>query len=243
MAFLRVHGATINTKDKVVQTFSAKVSALGTSTNGRAPSIPASLACKDCAGALTATASVPWLVITSVANGSIAFNVFSNTSTAARTGTIDVASATNKVTLTVEEAGSTAPLASRQAAYLYQRVLGREPDAMPAGPVDIGRLATDLIARAEVTETGFQTMAMHQAVDGSLPDYPTWLAAVERLRNGTPGELSTSGDFQKQEHEGKAWRTLLYYLLLERAPTEAELVGATSIAALTQGAEFLGKFQ
>ncbi|HWF08945.1 MAG TPA: ankyrin repeat domain-containing protein [Bryobacteraceae bacterium] len=286
ISFLRSRGAAIDAKDKVVQTFSAKVSALGTSTNGHAPSTPASLACKDCTGTLTATASVPWLVITSVANGSIAFNVFSNTSTALRAGTIEVAGGSNKVTLTVEEAGSTAPLAARQVAYLYQRVLGREADAMPAGPVDIGRLAADLTASLGARETGSQIIAMHQAVDGSPPDYPTWLAAVGRLRNGTSAEAEfrmmfagsacskqsaadciyrnligaaakpaaaepftafraafTSPEFQKQEHEGKPWRTLLYYLLTERAPTEAELADATSIAVLTRGLEFLAKFQ
>jgi len=147
LAFLRAHSALADNKDTVVQTFSAKVSAFGTSTNGLAPSRPASLACKECSGALTATSSAPWLVITSTAGGSIAFNVFSNVGTATRTATVQVKGAKNKVTLTVEEAGSDAPLLVREVAYLYQRVLGREPDATAltrATNVGFVRLAADL---------------------------------------------------------------------------------------------------
>jgi ankyrin repeat protein len=148
LAFLRAHGAIVGTKDTVVQTFSAKVSALGTSTNGLAPSVPANLACKDCTGTLTAASSAPWLVITATANGSIAFNVFSNTGTGPRTGTIQVTGSSNKVTLTVEQAGSTAPLLNRQVACLYQHILGREPDAAAltrANTAGLARLAADLI--------------------------------------------------------------------------------------------------
>lgn len=155
LSYLRTHGATIDAKDTIVQTFSAQVSAAGTSTAGFAPSTPASLACKDCLGALTATSSAAWLVITSTVNGSIAFNVFSNPGTAPRTGTIQVTGATNKVTLTVEQAGSVAPLLNREVAYLYQRILGREPDATGlarASTDGLARLATDLLDGGSVAK-------------------------------------------------------------------------------------------
>jgi hypothetical protein len=104
-----------NTLGNIVQTFSAKVSALGTSTGGLAP------------GTLTASSSAPWLVITSITGSSVGFNVFGNTSTSPRTGVIQAAGAANKATLTIGEAGSTAPVLNRQVTYLYQRILVREP--------------------------------------------------------------------------------------------------------------------
>jgi hypothetical protein len=49
----------------------------------------------------------------------------------------------------VEEAGSTAPILSREVAYLYQRVLGREPDTdavTHAANVGFARLAAEVTA-------------------------------------------------------------------------------------------------
>jgi ankyrin repeat protein len=107
VAFLVSHGADVNAKDDkghralgmLVQTFSAKAPAEGTR-------MPATLACDACTGTLTATSTAPWLVITSTEGGQIRFNVLSNTGPAPRTASIQVIGVTNKVTLTIEQAGS-----------------------------------------------------------------------------------------------------------------------------------------
>lgn len=105
VAFLVSHGADPNAKDDkghralgmLVQTFSANAPAEGTRT-------PATLACAACTGTFTATSTAPWLVITSTDGGQIAFNVLPNPTSSSRTATIQVIGATNKVTLTIEQA-------------------------------------------------------------------------------------------------------------------------------------------
>jgi ankyrin repeat protein len=234
VSYLVSHGADVNAKDQkgnralgtIVQEFSAKVSALGTSTGGFAPSVPASLACDVCSGSLTATSSAPWLVITSVAGGAIRFNVFSNTGTASRTATIQVSGVTNRVTLTIDEAGSTAPALNRQIAYLYQHALGREPDAagfaswLRQGPMALGRLTSDLLDSSEGHESAFQT-----------------------LRSGTSAQSQlTFAQFSElfRDHSSSLYLTTLYYVVLERAPEPSELGKPPD---LTTSAEFLAKFQ
>jgi hypothetical protein len=186
IAWLMSHGADVNAKDKVVQTFSAKVSALGTST------VPASLACNACSGAFTATSSASWVVITSIAEGSVHFNVFSNTSSSPRKAVIQVEGARNKATLTIDQDGSTAPVLNRKIVYLYQHLLRREPDASEfalwtgQGAAALARMIADVF-------------------DNSLD------------------------------------KTMLYNLILERAPTPSEL--DLDLAELIGSAEFLAKFQ
>jgi ankyrin repeat protein len=292
ISWLMSHGADVNAKDKIVQTFSTKVSALGTSTGGLSPSVPANLACTACSGTFSASSSAPWLVITSVAGGSIGFNVFSNTSSSARTAVIQVSGMSNKVTVTIEEAGSTAPILNRQIAYLYQHILGREPDASGLalwtgrGAEALASLTSDLLDSAEARDSDFKAMAMYQAINGSAPEYSTWLEALQALRNGKTAEslfkailggsscaaeclyvnmlgrapasselaaqpfalftrLLASPEFRSKE----LYVTMLYYLILERAPNPSELAlwlnagGNSQSAALTGSAEFLARFQ
>lgn len=300
ISWLMSHGADVNTKDKIVQTFSAKVSALGTSTGGLSPSVPANLACTACSGTFSASSSAPWLVITSVAGGSIGFNVFSNTSSSSRTAVIQVSGVGNRVTVTIDEAGSTAPVLNRQIAYLYQHILGREPDAsglaLWTGPPGanaaqpLGSLTADLLDSAEARDSDFKAMAMYQAINGSAPEYSIWLETLQALRHGKTAEsqfkailggsscaveclyrnmldrapvsselaagiaaqpfalftrLFTSPEFRSTG----LYVTMLYYLILERAPNPSELAlwlntgGNGQSAGLTGSAEFLARFQ
>ena len=99
ISYLVSRGADVNAKNEkgraaftdIVQEFSAQVPATGTSTDGYSPSVPATLACNACSGTFTATSSAPWVLITSVADGAIAFNVFSNISTSPRAATLEAA--------------------------------------------------------------------------------------------------------------------------------------------------------
>ncbi len=170
-------GADVNAKNEkgraaftdIVQEFSAQVPASGTSTGGYYPSKPATLACNACSGTFTATSSAPWVVITSVANGSIAFNVFSNISTSPRTAIVQAARPGNKAVLTITQAASTEPLLKREVAFLYQQILGREPD--PGQPqLPLANLAADLLNRPEARDSDFEVMAMYQAVTGAPPE-------------------------------------------------------------------------
>jgi len=301
IAWLISRGADVNAKDKIVQTFSANVSPLGTSTGGLYPSVPASLACKACSGTLKASSTAPWLVIASAADGAIRFNVFSNTSNAPRTGVMQVSGINNKVTVTINEAGSTAPVLKRQVTYLYQHVLGREPDASGLalwtgqGVQTLGRMTADLLGGAEARESDFKVMAMYQAINGSAPEYATWLEATQALRNGTTtqsqftailrgspcakstkaveclyqnmlGRTPTSSELQAgmaaqpftlftslftspEYHTNALYVTMLYYVILERAPNPSELAlwlnaehNAQS-AGLIGSAEFLARFK
>jgi hypothetical protein len=238
IAWLMSHGAKVNAKDKIVQTFSAKVSALGTSTGGLSPSVPANLACEACSGTLTATSSAPWLIITSIGGGSIRFNVFSNTSSSSRTGVIQVEGASNKVTVTIEEAGSTAPVLDRQVTYLYQHILGREPDAsgfaLWTGPSDtgapsvLGRMTADLLNSAEAQDSDVSVMAMFQAINGSAPDYATWLAALQALRNGSTAQAQFAAILGSSScgRGTQATFECLYGNMLGRGPTSGELTAA-----------------
>jgi ankyrin repeat protein len=239
IAWLISRGADVNAKDEqghgtlgnIVQTFSAQVSALGTSTGGLSPSVPANLTCKACSGALTASSSAPWLLITSIAGGSINFNVFSNTSSSPRKATIQAARVGNKVTLTIDEAASTAPALNRQVTYLYQHVLGREPDAAGfafwtgQGAPALGRMTADLLDGTEAQDSDFKVMAMYQAVNGSAPEYSTWLAALQALRNGTTLQSQFTAILRGSScsRSSQAAAECLYRNMLGRAPTSSEL--------------------
>ena len=310
ISYLISRGADVNAKDEqghstlgnIVQTFSAQVSALGTSTGGLSPSVPANLTCKACSGALKASSSAPWLVITSIAGSSINFNVLSNTSSSPRKATIQAARVGNKVTLTIDEAASTAPVLNRQVTYLYQHALGREPDAagfafwMDQGTPALGRMTADLLGSTEAQDSDFKVMAMYQAVNGSAPEYSTWLAALQALRNGSSpqsqftailngsacaksaqagvdclyknllGRAPTSSDIASgmaaqpftlfatlfaspefrstegftKDRTNSLYITMLYYVILERAPNQSELGES---AGLTGSAEFLARFK
>jgi ankyrin repeat protein len=295
ISWLMSRGADVNKKEKIVQTFSAKVSALGTSTGGLSPSVPASLACTACSGTFSASSSAPWLVVTSVAGGSIGFNVFTNTSSSPRTAAIQVSGVSNKVTVTIDEAGSTAPVLNRQVAYLYQHILGREPDASGLArwtnaTQALSSLTSELLDSVEARESDFKVMAMYQAINGSPPEYSTWLETLQALRNGrsaesqftailgssscaaeclymnmlgrapTVSELAAgvapqpftlfTGLFTSPEFRSKGlYVTLLYYLILERAPNPSEIAlwmgagGKGQSAGLIGSAEFLARFQ
>jgi ankyrin repeat protein len=304
VAYLISRGADVTAKDKdgfnalgrdTLQTFAVQALAVGTSTGGLAPSTPVTVACADCSGAVTTFSSVRWAGITSVSGDLIGFNVFSNTQSSPRSGIIQIKKGRNRMVLTIQEAGSTEPLLNRQAAFLYQQVLGREPDAGRRFPA-LGRLGADLLDSQEARDTDFQAMAMYQAINGSAPGYPAYLELLQALRNGTPAasqstasqltalqftamlnrsscgrnpratveclyqnmlgrapapaELSagimqqpfpvftsicTGPEFQstggfKADHTNTLYVTMLYYLLLERAPTESELAAWLKVA-------------
>ncbi len=295
ISWLISRGADVNKKEKIVQTFSTKVSALGTSTAGLAPSVPASLACTACSGTFSASSSAPWLVITSIAGGSIGFNVFINTSSSPRTAVIQVSGVSNKVILTIEEAGSTAPLPNRQIAYLYQHILGREPDASELArwtnaAESLSSLASDLADSAEARDSDFKAMAIYQAIKGSAPEYSAWLETLQALRNGKtaesqftaiPGASACGAECLYMNMLGRAptaseraagisaqpftlftglftnpefrstglYVTMLYYLILERAPSPSELALRLNAgrngqsAGIVGSAEFPARFQ
>jgi uncharacterized protein len=276
ISWLLKHGADMNAKDekghstlgKVVQNFSAKVSALGTSTGGMYPSVPANIACNACSGTFTASSNVPWLIVTSNAGGSIGFNVLSNPGSSPRTGVIQVEGATNEVTVTIEEAGSTAPALNRQITWLYQHVTGREPDAsgfafwLGQGAQALGRMTADLLNSAEVRDSAFRVMAIYQAINGSAPEYSDWLtfmnsAAVQAQRNGLPTHADPAQSqfaalLSGSPCAGSAKATVecLYRNMLGRSPASSELAAGIALqpfalfTELFTGPEFrsAGKF-
>jgi ankyrin repeat protein len=226
ISYLVSRGADVNAKNEkgraaftdIVQEFSAQVPASGTSTGGHYPSVPATLACNACSGTFTATSSAPWVVITSVANGSISFNVFSNISGSPRTALVQAARVGNKAVLTITQAASTEPLLKRQTALLYQQILGREP--APAQPqLPLGSLAASLLNRPEVRDSAFEVMAMYQAVTGAPPQFPAWLAALQAIRNG----LTAESQFASIPASGACTAECIYKNLLGRAPSTSEL--------------------
>jgi len=231
ISYLVSRGADVNAKNEkgraaftdIVQEFSAQVPASGTSTGGYYPSVPATLACNACSGTFTATSSAPWVVITSVANGSISFNVFSNISGSPRTAVVEAARAGNKAVLTITQAASTEALSKRQVALLYQQILGREPDpGQPQLPLD--NLAASLLNRPEARDSDFEAMAMYQAVTGAPPQYPVWLAALQAIRNG----LTAESQFTAIPGGGTCAAECIYKNLLGRAPSTVELAAHKS---------------
>ncbi len=226
ISYLVSRGADVNAKNEkgraaftdIVQEFSAQVPASGTSTGGYYPSKPATLVCNACSGTFTATSSAPWVVVTSIANGSIAFNVFSNISTSPRTATVEAARPGNKAVLTITQAPSTEPLLNREVAFLYQRILGREPD--PGQPqLRLANLAADLMNRPEARDPDFEVMAMYQAVTSAPPEQLTYLAALQSIRNG----LAAESQFTSIPGNGACTAECIYKNLLGRAPAISEL--------------------
>jgi uncharacterized protein len=301
ISFLISRGADTNAKDETggtalgsgtVQAFSAQLSALGTSTGGFAPSVPASFNCAACTGPVTVLSSAPWVVFTSITDGSVAFNAFSNPSSSPRTAVIQAKVGRNRAFLTINQAASTAPLLYREVAFLNQQVLGREPDAsglafsVGNSPSTLGRLAADFLDSREGQEIDFQAMAIYQAIIGSAPGYSTYLTALQALRRGTSAEsqfreilrgspcslspqatveciyrnllnrapeslelsagiamqpfalftsLFAGPEFQSQgeltaDHTNALYPRMLYYLILERAPSESELAHWLNVA-------------
>jgi hypothetical protein len=162
-------------------------------------------------------------VITSVANGAIAFNVFSNISASPRTALVQAARAGNKAVLTITQAASTEPLLKRQMAFLYQQILGREPDPGQSR-LPLGNLAADLLNRPEARDSDFEVMAMYQAVTGAPPEFPAWLAALQAIRNG----LSAESQFTSIPGSGACMAECIYKNMLRRAPTPSELTAHKS---------------
>jgi uncharacterized protein len=231
ISYLVSRGANVNAKNEkgraaftdIVQEFSAQVPASGTSTGGYYPSKPATLACNACSGSFTATSSAPWVVITSVANGSIAFNVFSNISSSPRTAIVQAARQGNKAVLTITQAASTEPLIKREVSLLYQQILGREPDpGQPQPPV--ANLAADLLNRTEARDSAFQVLAMYQALTGAPPQFADWVVGVQAIRNGQTAE----SQFTSIAASGACAAECIYKNLLGRAPTIVELAAHKS---------------
>jgi uncharacterized protein len=231
ISYLVSHGADVNAKNEkgraaftdIVQEFSAQVPASGTSTGGYYPSRPATLACNACSGTFTATSSAPWVVITAVANGAIAFNVFSNISASPRTAIVQAARPGNKAVLTITQAASAEPLLKRQVAFLYQQILGRESG--PAQPqLPLGSLAASLLNRSAAQDSDFEVMAMYQAVTGAPPQFPAWLAALQAIRNG----MTAKSQFTSIPASGACAAECIYKNLLGRAPTTSELAAHKS---------------
>ncbi len=229
ISYLVSRGADVGAKNEkgrpaftdIVQDFTAQVPAEGTSTKGFYPSTPATLSCAACAGTFTASSSAAWVAITSVANGSISFNVFSNTGASPRTAVIQAARVGNKANLTIDQAASTAPIRNRQAAFLYQHILGREPDAGQGAP-DLPRMAADLLSRAEVRDSDFRVLAIYQAIDGAVPEYQSYLKTLQAIRNGKTAEsqfIAILGDRVCPVE-------CLYRNLLGRAPNPAEVAAS-----------------
>ena len=247
ISYLVSRGANVNAKNEkgrpaftdIVQEFSAQVPASGTSTAGYYPSKPATLACNACSGTFTATSSAPWVVIASVANGSIAFNVFSNISASPRTAIIQAARPGNKAILTITQAASTEPVIKRQVALLYQQILGREPD--PGQPkLPLADLAAELLNRPEARDSDFKVMAMFEAVTGAPPQFPAWLTAVQAMRNGQTIE----SQFASIPMSDACGVSCIYKNLLGRTPTSAEVATHQSqplsavFSAVFNGPEF-----
>ena len=250
VSYLITQGADISAKDndgfnalghQTVVAFSADVPARGTSTSGFYPSVPAVVSCADCSGAVTTYSSAPWIVIASAGDGSVKFNVLSNPGSSLRTGTIQVTHGLTRTVLTIHEEGSTAPLFPREATFLYQQILGREPDAagvskwITEGPAGLARMATGLLNSQDVDsqdarQTGFQVMAMYQAIRGAAPSYSTFVTALQALRNGASAEsqfasvLNASGCARSRQGTVEC----LYQHLLGRAPTAAEAAAGTA---------------
>jgi hypothetical protein len=239
VSFLISRGADISAKDKdgfnamgheTVVAYSADVPAQGTSTNGFYPSVPAVVTCASCSGAVTTYSGEPWLVITSAGDGSVRFNVFSNTASSTRTGTIQVTHGLTRMVLTIHQAGSTAPLLSREATFLYQQILGREPDAAGVSRGTLAQMAAELLDKQDARQTGFQVMAMYQAIRGAAPSYATFMTALQALRNGASAESQFSSVLNAgacaRSREGTI--ECLYRHLLDRDPTATEFAAAAA---------------
>ena len=189
------------------QSLQVNFSALGTSTNGASPSVPASFTvtpCAACSGTWSATSSAAWVILTSGAGGTgagtVAFNVLVNTNTAARTAAITItAPGAAPATVTINQAGSTQPVLNRETQALYQRALGREPDAAgfsfwtcttPAtvspcsnlGTAGLGQMVDLFLQSPEGMNSDFQVLALYQAFLGRVPAFSEWSAALAPFR-------------------------------------------------------------
>jgi uncharacterized protein len=239
-AYLVSRGADITAKEKkgrpalhgeTVQTFSAQAPAAGTSTGGLYPSLPATLTCAGCSGSAKVSSSVPWLVINSVGSGTVSFNVFSNTSSSPRLALIQITVGGYAGAISINQAASTAPALIRQVTFLYQQILGREPDAAglafwtAQGPGALARMTADFLNSKEARDSDFAVMAMYQAIEGSAPGYSTYLAALQALRNGTAAPSQFMAILAGSSCSSSAQATVecLYENLLDRAPTSAEI--------------------
>ena len=189
------------------QSLQANFSAFGTSTGGAAPSAPVSFTvtpCAVCRGAWSASPSADWVSISSGGSGTgvgaVAFNVLANTSLTSRSATITITEAgVAPVSITINEAGSTQSLLNRETQALYQRALGREPDASgfsfwtctaPAtlspcanlGAAGLGQMVDLFLESPEGMSSDFQVLALYQAFLGRLPAFSEWSVALVPFR-------------------------------------------------------------
>ena len=160
--------------------------------------------CAACSGTWSATSSAAWVILTSGASGAgagtVAFNVLVNTNTTARTATITItAPDAAPVSMTINQAGSTQPVLNRETQALYQRALGREPDAAgfsfwtcttPAtvspcsnlGTAGLGQMVDLFLQSPEGMNSDFQVLALYQAFLGRVPGFSEWTAALAPFR-------------------------------------------------------------
>ncbi|MDR3702882.1 MAG: FG-GAP-like repeat-containing protein [Candidatus Sulfopaludibacter sp.] len=216
---------------------------LGTSNGGLYPSVPVGFAvtpCPTCSGSWTATSNVPWVIITSGGSGTgpgtVRFNVFSNTTTSARTTTIQVTLGSYVASFTITEAASTAPAFNRQVTFLYQQTLGREPDQggfafwLGQSQVALGAMTGDFLDSPEGQASDFAVMAMYQAITGAPPAYATYLANLQALRNGTSAQSLFSAILAGIPPASlEATTTRIYQNMLGRAPTPSELTAGVAL--------------
>ena len=261
IAYLISRGADVTAKDKdgfnalgreTVETFTTQAPAVGTSSGGLAPSVPGTIGCAGCSGSVTTFSSAGWAQIAALTDESMGLNVFSNPRRSARSAIVQIKHGRNRIVLTVNQAGSAAPLRQREVAFLYQRILGREADAagfarftgQDAPP--LGLAAAELLDGKEARDTDFQALAMYRAADGGVPGYPAYMDTVQALRQGSSAEAQFMEMLQRSACAPAAAARVacLYRNLLGRAPTAEELASGVSqppfalFTSLFHGAEF-----
>ena len=196
----------VNITDSSNNNSSTTLSVNGTSTAGYWPSNPLTLTVSTvgtCPAFTTAVANpsnagvAPFVSIASggsgAGTGTITYNAYANTLLSARSNTITVTAGTGSATYTVNEPASADTLLNREARAVYQRVLGREADSggfnywtclapAPApcanlGVSGLGQMVDGFITSWEGEYTGFQIIAIYQAVLGRAPTFAEWSAA------------------------------------------------------------------
>ena len=130
---------------------------------------------------------------------------------AARSATITITAAgVAPVSFTINEAGSTQSMLNRETQALYQRALGREPDAggfsfwtctTPAtvspcanlGVAGLGQMVDLFLQSQEGMSSDFQVLAIYQAILGRMPVFAEWSSAIAPFRaNDTPAGWSAA---------------------------------------------------
>jgi len=138
------------------------------------------------------------------APATVNFTAFTTTTTAVRTGVINIQSADLPTALafTITQAGSTESQLQREVRSLYQTILGREPDQggfdfwTGPGAGALYQLADDFYTSNEFLQTGYMAGAIYQAVLGRVSTQTEWNAASAILR---PADTSVAAIQAAQE--------------------------------------------